>query len=54
MLMQVDSDGFSTTFMEAIVDRQKDESTEIPKSERYIVTRREKDGWGSKLQVGSC
>ena len=40
MLSQVDSEGFSTTIMEAIIDHKKDESTAISKEDMYVVTRR--------------
>ena len=40
MLCQVDHDGYSTTLMAGIVDYEKDESTAVPKSEKWIVTRR--------------
>ena len=40
MLTQVDSDGFSTSLMEGIVDYKKDEATAVPKSDQYVVTRR--------------
>jgi hypothetical protein len=40
MLTQVDSEGYSITMMEGIVDYKKDEATAVPKSEKYLVTRR--------------
>ena len=40
MLSQVDSEGFSTTIMGAIIDHKKDESTAISKEDMYVVTRR--------------
>ena len=42
MLSQVNSDRLSTTLMESIVDYQKDEALEIPKCNKYIVTKRGK------------
>ena len=38
MLTQVDSDGFSTTMLEAIIDYCKDEATAVPKADMYVVT----------------
>jgi hypothetical protein len=40
MLSQIDEDGYSTTLMESIVDHMKDESTAVPKSDRYVITAR--------------
>ena len=40
MLSQVDSEGFSTTFLESIVDYKKDEATAITKANQYVITRR--------------
>ena len=40
MLTQVDSDGFSTTMLEAIIDYRKDEATAVPKADMYVVTSR--------------
>ena len=39
MLSRVDSEGFSTTMMEGIVDYQQDESKAIPKEDNYIIAR---------------
>ena len=39
MLTHVDSDGFSTTMMEGIIDHRKDEGKAIPVSDGYIVSR---------------
>ena len=39
MLTQVDSDGYSITLMEGIVDHRKDEATAVPKNEKHIITR---------------
>ena len=36
MLTQVDSDGFTMTMMEGIIDHKKDESTAISKDDKYI------------------
>jgi hypothetical protein len=38
MLTQVDSDGFSRTMMEAIVDYLKDEAVAVPKTDKYLTT----------------
>ena len=40
MVSQIDSEGFSTTLMHGIVDYRKDESTAIPKSDKWIVSPR--------------
>jgi hypothetical protein len=40
MLTQVDSDGFTLTLMEGIVDYRKDEETAVSKQDMYVVTRR--------------
>ena len=40
MLTQVDSEGFSLTMMEGIVDYEKDESNAVSKQDKYVVTRR--------------
>ena len=40
MLTQVDSDGFSTTLMDAIVDYEKDEATAIPMEHKRMITHR--------------
>ena len=39
MLTQVDSDGFSLTLMEGIIDCKRDDSIATPKTEKYITTR---------------
>ena len=39
MLTQVDSDGFSLTLMEGIIDYKHDDSIATPKTEKYITTR---------------
>ena len=39
MLTQVDSDGFSLTLMEGIIDYKHDNSIATPKTEKYITTR---------------
>jgi hypothetical protein len=38
MLSQVDSDGFSTSLMDAIVDYRKDEATAVQKADAFVVT----------------
>ena len=38
MLTQVDSDGYSRTLMEAIVDYRKDEATAVSKADKYLIT----------------
>ena len=40
MMAQVDHEGYSTTMMAGIVDYQKDEATAVPKSEKWVVTKR--------------
>jgi hypothetical protein len=40
MLTQVDSDGFTLTLMEGIVDYRKDEATAVSKQDMYVVTKR--------------
>jgi hypothetical protein len=40
MLSQVDSDGDSLTMLNAIIDYQKDKVVAVPKSDKYVVTRR--------------
>jgi hypothetical protein len=40
MLTQVDADGYSITMMDAIIDYRKDESIAVPKSDKYVVTKR--------------
>ena len=39
MLTQVDSEGYSKTLMEAIVDHRKDEAKAVPVSDGFITTR---------------
>ena len=39
MLTQVDSDGYSLSLMEAIVDYQKDESVAVAKEDKYVYTK---------------
>jgi hypothetical protein len=39
MLTQVDSDGFSTSLMDAIVDYRKDDATAVQKADAFVVTR---------------
>ena len=40
MLTQVDSDGFTLTMMDGIIDYERDDAVAIPKSDAYVVTRR--------------
>ena len=40
MLTQVDSDGFTLTMMDGIIDYERDDAIAIPKSDAYVVTRR--------------
>jgi hypothetical protein len=40
MLSQVDSDGYSTTLMQGIVDYKKDDSTTISKADKWVITAR--------------
>lgn len=39
MLSQVDSDGYSLTLMEGIVDFRKDETKAVSKKDRYVITK---------------
>ena len=39
MLTQVDSDRFTLTMMDGIIDYEKDNAVAIPKSDAYVVTR---------------
>jgi hypothetical protein len=40
MLTQVDSEGYSLTMMEGIIDYKKDNAAAISRSDMYVVTRR--------------
>jgi hypothetical protein len=40
MLSQVDSEGYSLTLLDTIVDYKKDEAVAIPKSEMHVITNR--------------
>ena len=40
MLTQVDSEGFTITMMEGIIDYKKDEATAVLKADGFVVTRR--------------
>ena len=40
MLTQVNSDGFTLTMMDGIINCEKDDAIVIPKSDAYVVTRR--------------
>ena len=48
MLTQVDSEGYSTTMMEGIIDHRKDPSKAVPISEGFIVS---KNGQRRRLQT---
>ena len=39
MLSQVDSDGYSMTLMEAIIDYRKDDSVAVSKADKYVYTK---------------
>jgi hypothetical protein len=39
MLTQVDSDGYSITMMEGIIDSKKDDAVAFQKNEMHVVTR---------------
>ncbi len=51
MLSQIDADGYSTSLMQGIVDFRKDESTAVPKSDKWVVTSR---GQRRQRQDGNC
>jgi hypothetical protein len=38
MLTQVDSDGYSITMMDGIIDYRKDDAVAVAKSDNYVVT----------------
>jgi hypothetical protein len=40
MLTQVDSDGYSTTLMQGIIEYRKDDATAVPKSDKWVITAR--------------
>jgi hypothetical protein len=40
MLTQVDSDGYSTTLIQGIIDYRKDDATAVPKSDKWVITAR--------------
>jgi hypothetical protein len=40
MLSQVDSEGYSTSLIQGILDYKKDEATAVPKSDKWVVTSR--------------
>ena len=42
MLTQVDHEGYSTTLMNGIVDYKKDEAVAFSKSDKYVITRRDR------------
>ena len=39
MLSQVDSEGYSTTMMEAIIDYRKDDAAAVSMADKYLTTR---------------
>ena len=56
MLTQVDSEGFTVTMMDGIIDHAKNEAVAVPKSDMYVVTPRgqrrlKKSTAGWQLQV---
>jgi hypothetical protein len=56
MLTQVDSEGYSLTMMEGIVDHREDESTAVSKADAHVTTkrgqrRRRKTTAGWEIQV---
>ena len=38
--MQVDSEGYSLTMINAFIDYERDDSVGVPKSDSYVVTKR--------------
>lgn len=40
MITQVDSDGYSKSMMQAIIDYEKDPAKAVPKEDKYVVTKR--------------
>ena len=57
MLTQVDSDGYSTTILKAIIDYRKDEAVAVPKADKYVYTssgqkrlRKTTVGWSLLIQ----
>jgi hypothetical protein len=40
MLAQVDHEGYSTTLIQGIVDYKVDEATAVPKTDKWVVTKR--------------
>ena len=40
MLTQVDSDGFTMTMMEGIIDHKRDADVAVSKAEMYVITSR--------------
>ena len=53
MLTQVDSDGFRLSLMEGIIDYKRDDSVAIPKTEKYITLRGDKEDCARPWQAGS-
>ena len=57
MLRQIDSDGYSTSLMQGIVDFKKDEAVAISKADKSVVTargqrrlRKSTEGWNLLIQ----
>ena len=57
MLTQVDSDGYSTTILKAIINYRKDEAVAVPKADKYVYTssgqkrlRKTTVGWSLLIQ----
>ena len=50
MLTQVDSDGFTMTLMEGIIDHKVDAAAAVSKSDGYVTTRRGQ----KKLRITTC
>ena len=50
MLTQVDSDGFTMTMMEGIIDHKKDTDVAVSKNDMYVVTRRGQQ----RLRITTC
>jgi hypothetical protein len=57
MLTQVDSDGYSTTILKAIIDYRKDEAVAVSKADKYVYTssgqsrlRKTTIGWSMLIQ----
>ena len=50
MLTQIDSDGFTMTMMEGIVDHKIDTDVAVSKDNAYVVTRRGQ----KRLRITTC